>query len=268
MSRPQRIYERRPRPAAANLRPHCPFEATAMGSRDELILRHLPQVKLVALRIRERLPPSVSLEDLISAGTVGLIAAIDRYDGVRNVKLATYAEYKIRGAILDALRDLDWMPRQRRRQVKRMEAAVSLLEQKLGRRPNAEEVAGHLGVPVDEYHQWNADSNGVNLASLDSALHGEDSRTTHHLLADHNMETPANRLERSELEDLLAEVIQEMPDVEKTVLQLYFFEEMTLREIAAITGLHESRISQLKARGLARMRSALAPQTTLQPSRK
>lgn len=238
---------------------HAPTFTPAPANRDQLILQHLPQVRLVALRIRERLPPSVGLEDLISAGTVGLIAAIDRYESVRNVKLATYAEYKIRGAILDALRDLDWLPRRRRRQLKRVEAAVLTLEQQLGRRPVAEEVAAFLDVPVEHYHQWTAHATGVNLASLDTAIREDSGRAARNFLAD-SSETPDDQAERSELEDMLAVAIEQMPAMEKTVLQLYFFENMTLREIAAVTGLHESRISQLKTRAILKLRAAVAPE--------
>src|SRR5918911_1559072 len=124
------------------------------GRREHLILEHLVQVKLIARRIHERLPVSVSLDDLISAGTLGLIAAIDRYDSSHDVKLKTYAEYKIRGAILDSLRGLDWAPRQKRRQAKQIEAAIAAAEQRLQRTPTEDEIALELGITIDEYHEW------------------------------------------------------------------------------------------------------------------
>ncbi len=129
--------------------------------REQLILEHLPQVKLIARRIHERLPGSVSLDDLISTGVVGLIAAIDRYDATHDVKLKTYAEYKIRGAILDSLRGLDWAPRQQRRRAKLIEAAIASLEQQHQRTPAEEEIAAHLGLSIAEYQSWLSEVRGL-----------------------------------------------------------------------------------------------------------
>src|SRR5437763_15132313 len=122
--------------------------------RERLILEHLPQVRLIARRIHERLPESVSLEDLVSTGTIGLIAAIDRFDPAHNVKLKTYAEYKIRGAILDSLRGLDWAPRQQRKRAKQIESAISVIEQRLHGSPSEEQIATQLNLSVDEYRGW------------------------------------------------------------------------------------------------------------------
>src|SRR5258708_16203131 len=138
----------------------------AVDERERLILEHLPQVRLIARRIHERLPESVNLDDLISTGTLGLIAAIDRFDSSHNVKLKTYAEYKIRGAILDSLRGLDWAPRQQRKRSKQIEAAISVAEQRLHRAPSEEEIARQLDVTLEEYHEWLVDIRGVNLGSL------------------------------------------------------------------------------------------------------
>src|SRR5271157_3141902 len=131
--------------------------------RERLILEHLPQVRLIARRIQERLPENVSLEDLISTGVVGLISAIDRFDSSHNVKLKTYAEYKIRGAILDSLRGLDWAPRQQRRRSKQIEAAIATAEQRLHRAPTEDEIAQQLELTLEEYHEWLVDIRGVNL---------------------------------------------------------------------------------------------------------
>ncbi len=130
---------------------HGASEEQASEERERLILEHLPQVRLIARRIHERLPESVNLEDLISTGTIGLIAAIDRFDPRHNVKLKTYAEYKIRGAILDSLRGLDWAPRQQRRRSKQIEAAIAAAEQRLHRSPNEDEIAQELNLSLDEY---------------------------------------------------------------------------------------------------------------------
>src|SRR5262252_6766944 len=127
---------------------------TSTEERERLILEHLPQVRLIARRIQERLPENISLDDLISTGVIGLISAIDNFDPSHNVKLKTYAEYKIRGAILDSLRGLDWAPRQKRRKAKQIEAAITSAERRLKRSPHEEDIAQELGISIDEYHEW------------------------------------------------------------------------------------------------------------------
>lgn len=240
--------------------PATPYAAQAAPARadeerERLILEHLPQVRLIARRIHERLPESVSLEDLVSTGVVGLISAIDRFDSSHNVKLKTYAEYKIRGAILDSLRGLDWAPRQQRRRSKQIEAAISALEQRLHRAPTEEEIARHLGLEITEYHEWLVEIRGLNLGSLENASPDPDNRDLLQYIADDEEGWPSRLLEQSELRKLLAEAISNMPDAEKTVLSLYYHEELTLREISKIMRLHESRISQLKSQAILRLRT-------------
>ncbi|HZS53545.1 MAG TPA: FliA/WhiG family RNA polymerase sigma factor [Bryobacteraceae bacterium] len=227
----------------------------AADVREKLILEHLPQVKLIARRIHERLPVSVSLDDLISAGVVGLIAAIDRYDASHDVKLKTYAEYKIRGAILDSLRGLDWAPRQQRKRAKLIEAAIAALEQTHHRMPTEEEIAARLELSITEYQEWLSEVRGLTLGSLENAGTEEDGCDLLRYLADSDEDWPSQIVERAELERLLAEAIDRMPQLERTVLSLYYYEEMTLREIAKIVDLHESRISQLKSQAILRLRS-------------
>jgi RNA polymerase sigma factor for flagellar operon FliA len=223
--------------------------------REQLILEHLPQVRLIARRIHERLPVSVSLDDLISTGVLGLISAIDRYDASHDVKLKTYAEYKIRGAILDSLRGLDWAPRQQRRRSKLIESAIAVLEQKLQRAPSEEEIANHLQLSVPEYQDWLSDARGLTLGSLENSGGEEEGKDLLRYIADTEEDWPSNLYERAELVRILAETIERMPYIEKTVLSLYYYEEMTLREIAKIVDLHESRISQLKSQAILRLRS-------------
>src|SRR5690348_10288839 len=146
--------ERLPAPASPKVSPYRNQTPVAAEVREQLILEHLPQVRLIARRIHDRLPESVSLDDLISTGVVGLISAIDRFDPAHNVKLKTYAEYKIRGAILDSLRGLDWAPRQQRKRAKRIESAISTAEQRLHRTPTEEEIASELRLSIEEYHEW------------------------------------------------------------------------------------------------------------------
>jgi RNA polymerase sigma factor for flagellar operon FliA len=232
-----------------------PRDTLAAGQREQLILEHLPQVRLIARRIHERLPESVSIDDLVSTGVVGLISAIDRFDAAHNVKLKTYAEYKIRGAILDSLRGLDWAPRQQRKRAKQIEAAISKAEQRLHRTPSEEEIAAQLGLSIDGYHEWLVEIRGLNLGSLENASGDEENRDLLKYVYDDEEAWPSRLLERSELQKLLVEAISKMPDVEKTVLSLYFYEELTLREISKILRLHESRISQLKSQAILRLRA-------------
>jgi len=239
-------------------------QSDAAEERERLILEHLPQVRLIARRIHERLPDSVNLDDLISTGTLGLIAAIDRFDPKHNVKLKTYAEYKIRGAILDSLRGLDWAPRQQRKRSKQIEAAIAAAEQKLHRMPAEEEIAAELNVSIDEYHDWLVDIRGVNLGSLEHASSDDSSRDLLKFVSDSDENWPSLIVERLELQRLLAEAIDKMPQTERIVLSLYYHEELTLREIAKIVKLHESRISQLKSQAILRLRSYMQKRWPMQ----
>jgi RNA polymerase sigma factor FliA len=225
--------------------------------RERLILEHLPQVRLIARRIMERLPDNVALEDLISAGVIGLISAIDHFDPAHNVKLKTYAEYKIRGAILDSLRGLDWAPRQKRRRSKQIEAAIAAAEQLHQRSPTEEEIAVQLEITVDEYHEWLVEIRGLNVASLEN-VPGARGKDLLRYLADDGQTLPSIALERAELERILAEAIDGIPEIERTVLSLYYREELTLREISTVIRLHESRVSQLKSQAILRLRARMA----------
>jgi RNA polymerase sigma factor for flagellar operon FliA len=229
----------------------------AADERERLILEHLPQVRLIARRIHERLPASVSLDDLISTGILGLISAIDNFDRSLNVKLKTYAEYKIRGAILDSLRGLDWAPRQRRRRSKQIESAIDTLERRLQRTPAEEEIAAELKVGVEEYRTWLLEMRGMTMGSLEYAPPDQAGRDVLSFVAASEESWPSRIVERSELERLIAGKISKMPYVERTVLGLYYQEELTLREIAQMMDLHESRISQLKTQAILRLRSWL-----------
>jgi RNA polymerase sigma factor FliA len=224
--------------------------------RERLILEHLPQVRLIARRIQERLPKNISLEDLVSTGVLGLISAIDNFDPSHNVKLKTYAEYKIRGAILDSLRGLDWAPRQKRRKTKQIEAAIVAAEQRLQTTPTEEDIATELGISLDEYHEWLVEIRGLNIGSLEFAGN-EQGRDMLHFVPDTDENLPSTLLEKSELERLLAESIDQIPEIERTILGLYYQEEFTLREIAEVVRLHESRISQLKSQAILRLRARL-----------
>lgn len=230
-------------------------EALAAAERERLIMEHLPQVWLIARRIHGRLPESVSLEDIVSTGTIGLIAAIDRFDPAQGVRLKTYAEYKIRGAILDSLRGLDWVSRQKRKKAKEMEAAMDAAEQQLGRAGTEEEIAALMGIPLEEYQRRVAELQGLDLTYGFEDAEGRDRLRN---AASGEEWLPSRDLERSELERVLAAGIETIPEVERMVLSLYYLEEMTLREIGGILRLHESRVSHLKSQAILRLRAYMA----------
>ena len=220
-------------------RPAAGAGAAAMPAelREQLILAHIPRVQHIARGFRQRLPESVTLDDLVSTGVVGLIAAIDRFDEGHHTKLTTYAEYKIRGAILDSLRDLDWASRQSRKRSKQVKRAISVLEQRLGRSPDEEEIALELGLTLDRYHAWLVTLSGLEMESLET------------------VKESAAHTAGGERRMLLNAAIARLPDVERHIVRLHCYEELPSREIAQRMGLSESRISQLKARAIGRLRS-------------
>jgi RNA polymerase sigma factor for flagellar operon FliA len=220
--------------------------------RDCLILEHLPQVNWIAARIHEKLPPNVELDDLISAGIVGLLAAVDNFDPSRNASLRTYAEYKIRGAILDSIRGLDGIPAHKRKRLKQVQNAIVQAERRLQRSPTEDEIAVELQIPLAEYQQWMVDLRGVSLGSL-QVVDGEEVDILQ-FVGDDESHTPSRLLERSELERVISEGMTKMPENERLVLSLYYKEELNLREIASILDLHTTRISQLRAQGILRLR--------------
>ena len=228
-----------------------------MSSRDQLIMDGMAQVRLIARRIHQKLPGNVTIEDLISAGTVGLIMAIDRYDAAQGVQLKTYAEYKIRGAILDSLRTADWAPRLQRKRARMIDTAIASVERRLQRTATEDEIAAELGISVEEYRDWAGDINGLIIGSLDSVTSPDDGRDLLQFIADNDQVLPLEMLERSELRKLVLRAIERMPETERTVLNMYYQEELTLREISRTMQLHESRISQLKTQALTRLRTFL-----------
>ncbi|HYO84377.1 MAG TPA: FliA/WhiG family RNA polymerase sigma factor [Bryobacteraceae bacterium] len=228
-------------------------------NRDEAILEHLPQVRLIARRICDRLPGHVNMEDLVSAGTVGLIAAIDKYDATQGVKLRTYAEYKIRGAILDSLRELDWAPRRQRRRARQLQEAVAQVEQKAQGKASEEDVAVELGISVDEVREWMGESQWLQSTTVSTTPERNGSDMIREIPAMGDS-LPSDAMEQSELRAMLARALERMPRNERTVLSLYYHESMTLREIARVMEVHESRVSQLKLQALARLRIVVEKQ--------
>jgi RNA polymerase sigma factor for flagellar operon FliA len=221
-------------------------ETETSSHREKLILEHLPQVQLIARRIRRNLPSSVDLDDLISSGIVGLIAAIDHYDAKQNVKLKTYAEYKIRGAMLDNLRALDWTRRDHRKRSRLIEAATRDLVKEHCRTPEHEEIATRIGLTLEQYQKWLNDAPPIQVEYEDALLRcisGEQSQS--------------ELFERDELRRLLGKCIKKLSPVERAVLNLYCYEGWTLLEIAEKIDVHQWRISQLKSQAISRLRCVL-----------
>jgi RNA polymerase sigma factor for flagellar operon FliA len=238
-------------------------EEGTTAEREQLILEHLAQVRLIARRIHDRLPENVSLDDLISTGVVGLIAAVDNFDPAHGVQLKTYAEHKIRGAILDSLRELDWAPKNKRRRAKQIEAVIAMLEQRLGHAPAEEEIAAELKISLEEYQQQLYEIRGLTIGSFEFANEDQEGDLLNYI-PDSEDNLPSTTLERAELERLLAQAIEQMPPMERTVLSLYYHEEATLREIAEIMQMHLSRIAQLKSQGILRLRTYMERRWSLQ----
>ncbi len=226
----------------------------AAEERERLILEHLPQVRWIAAGFHERLPSTVLEEDLISAGVVGLIAAVDNFDSSRSTTLRTYAEHRIRGAILDSIRGLDGIPSHQRQRARQVQSAIESAEQRLGRGPSEEEIAQELRITIDDYRQTLFDVRGVSLGSLET-VDGEGSLIRY--IADREDRTPGRVVEREALHRLLTSAIEHMPQIERKVISLYFMEELTLAEIGRILDLHTSRVSQLKHQAILRLRALM-----------
>jgi RNA polymerase sigma factor FliA len=224
--------------------------------RQSLVLQHLPQVRLIAKRIHDRLPDHISLDDLISTGVLGLIAAIDNFDPGRNVQLKTYAERRIRGAILDSLRDMDCTPREQRKKAKTIEAAMQSATQRLGREPTEEEIAAELHTSLEEYLKALNAIQLIELEPLECVTDGEDSGQLRFISDDVSV-MPSSLFERSELERVLSVAIERMPKLERTVLMLYYFDELNLRQISQVVSLHLSRVAQIRVQAIIRLRSHL-----------
>jgi RNA polymerase sigma factor for flagellar operon FliA len=229
----------------------------ALLNRQALVLQHLPQVRLIARRIHGQLPDCVSLDDLISTGVVGLLAAIDNFDPSLGVQLKTYAERKIRGAILDGLRETDWAPRDVRKKSKRIQAAIDRVRQRAGREAAEEEIAAELGIPLSKYQEWLAEVRCVELERLEFTRGENAGRNWIQRIANGEECSPSRILERSELERILALAIGRIPKIEGSILHLYYFEEMNLREIGEVVGIRLSRVGQLRTQAILRLRSHL-----------
>ena len=226
----------------------------------ELIERYLPLVRNVVDRIKLTLPPHIDADDLYSVGVTGLIAAVRKYDPDQGNTFAGYAATRIRGAILDELRRMDWCPRRARARARKMKEAINALEQKLGRAANSDEICTALELTPQEYAKWLEESRPVTFIAIDQNADGEESEgaSLHELLADESDVTGREKIEKQELLQLLTQRISELPDIPKKILAMYYFENMRLAEIAAVFSLTESRICQIHSQTIIGLRAYLA----------
>jgi RNA polymerase sigma factor FliA len=226
--------------------------------RDRVLLEQLPQVRYLARRIHERLPRHVPLEDLVHAGVIGLIDALNKFDSSKHVQFGSYAKFRIRGAILDSLREMDWGPRELRRKARRVEEAERKLSMELSRSPTEVEVAKEMNLELKEFQQLLTELDGLEVGSLhlESPWDGKDEDLCDYL-PNVPEDTPFFRRMRSEMKELLARVVSELPEKEQHVLALYYFEELTMKEVGAVLGIGESRVSQIHSLAVVRLRARL-----------
>lgn len=226
--------------------------------RENIILEYAPLVKVVAGRLSMYLGYNVEYEDLVSYGIFGLIDAIDKFDCLKDVKFETYASLRIRGAILDQIRKMDWIPRTIRQKQKRIDAAIKEIEAQYGRSATDEEIAKRLGITDDEYLDWQSQMKITNVVSLNEFLEqGSEVSNEAGSTRSSTFDSPEEILEREELKKMLAQALELLTEKERKVVLLYYYEDLTLKEISNILEVSESRISQLHTRALQKMRGKM-----------
>jgi RNA polymerase sigma factor FliA len=230
--------------------------------RDRILLEQLPQVRYLARRIHERLPRHVPLEDLVHAGVIGLIDALNKFDRSKHVQFGSYAKFRIRGAILDSLREMDWGPRELRRKARGVEEAQRKLSLELSRAPTEVEVAKELNLELREFQRLLTELDGLEIGSLhlESPWDGRDEDLCDYL-PNAPEDTPFFRCMRSEMKEILARAVADLPEKEQQVLSLYYFDELTMKEVGAVLGIGESRVSQIHSLAVVRLRARMAELT-------
>lgn len=227
--------------------------------RDQLIIEYSQLVKLVAGRLGMYLGYSVEYDDLCGYGIFGLIDAIDKFDCNKNVKFETYASLRIRGAILDQIRKMDWIPRSLRQKQKKIDAAMSKIEAQKGSVATDEELAQELGITLDEFNDWQGKTKATNLISLDEYTETQGTEAKMDSVTNSRFDQPEDVVEKEELKKMIVEAISLLTDKERSVVTLYYYEEMTLKEISLVLDVSESRVSQLHTKALLKMKSKLGP---------
>ncbi len=230
------------------------YTAKGIIDTDAAIVQYAPLVKRIAYHLMAKLPASVQVDDVIQTGMIGLLDAINRYESSQGAQFETYAAQRIRGAMLDGLREADWLPRGLRRDLRRIEAAVSALEQRHGRHPTEQELAAALEMPLAEYQKMLQEARGHQLISLEDFKNDDDDE----YLDRHCGEvqpSPLDLLEDKRLRTELVKAIEQLPDRERTVMGLYYERELNLREIGEVLGVGESRVCQLHSQAIIRLRA-------------
>lgn len=232
------------------------MDAKARVEKEEYAVKFAPLVKRIAYHLMARLPASVQVDDLIQVGMIGLLDAVNNYDGEQGAQFETYAVQRIRGAMLDELRQSDWLPRSARKTLRRIETAISTLGQRLGRAPAEREVADELHVSLEEYQQMLLDARGCQLLHYEDMQDEEGDDFFEHHCADHSSE-PLSNLQDDRFRSKLVEAIGALPEREKLMMAMYYEEELNLREIGQVLGVSESRVCQLHSQAVARLRGYL-----------
>ena len=228
----------------------------ALTDKDAVVQTHLPLVKRIAYHLMSRLPASVDADDLIQAGLIGLLDAVDRFDDNQGAHFDTYATQRIRGAMLDELRDADWASRTLRKASRQIENAIHVLQQRLQRQPTEQEIAGQMGVGIQEYFDLLAETRGAQLVYYED-LYASDNEDFLERFVDELSAGPFEMLSDHDFRKALTEAIVELPDREKMLMGMYYEQEMNFKEIGAVLGISESRVCQLHGQAVARLRGHL-----------
>jgi RNA polymerase sigma factor for flagellar operon FliA len=234
--------------------------AISEARKEEIIHEFLPFVKYTAYRLQWRIPPQLTVDDLISVGVMGLLTALERYQE-GGASLKTFAEKRIRGAMLDEIRSVEWIPRSAKKRVDEMKAAHTRLQQRMGRQVEPEEVADELGISLEDYHRTLRDASGaIEVRFEDFAPEGGtgDGFDVLECMADPGCLTPLDEMERTDVKERLAALIDSLPEKEKLVLSLYYWEELTMKEIGRVLDLTESRVCQLHSQSLLRLKGMMS----------
>jgi RNA polymerase sigma factor for flagellar operon FliA len=241
------------------------YTVKGKADKNDLLTEHMPLVKRLAHHMKAKLPPSVEVDDLIQAGMIGLLDAITRYEETHGAQFETYAVLRIRGAMLDELRNSDWLPRSMRQNMRKIEAAMNSLQQKLGHAPTESEVAKSLKLSLADYQDMLSDGGGHQLVYYEDFhdSEGNDSFLDRYAVDDAD---PLRSLMDGDFRQAVIDAIDGLPPREKILMGLYYEEELNLKEIGAVMGVSESRVSQLHTQAVARLRAALREQAWTGPA--
>jgi RNA polymerase sigma factor FliA len=241
---------------AGNLKTKAMYTPNGLSDKEECLKEYAPLVKRIAHHMMLKLPGSVEVDDLIQAGMMGLLDAAGRYDELRGAMFETYAAQRIRGAMLDELRGADWLPRSLRRDMRRIEAAISRLQQKLGKAPSETEISKELGVSLPEYQQMLQEGRGAQLLYYED-FHGEGDEDFFERFEFSTDSNPLELLQDGRFRDALVQAIERLPERERLMMGMHYEQDMNLREIGEVMGVSESRVCQLHSQAVARLRTSM-----------